>query len=101
MGICPLQLRGRRRGGLHGVRCLYKKTPNIKIFRPVDEGDEPLSRLPARDEPPRAPSRGRELYWLPGGGLLESDLDLKAIEALVGADTRRTTGTIEQIVAKY
>jgi uncharacterized protein (DUF1697 family) len=44
---------------------------------------------------------GRELYWLPSGGLLESDLDLKAIEALVGADTRRTMGTIEQIAAKY
>jgi uncharacterized protein (DUF1697 family) len=43
----------------------------------------------------------REVYWLPSGGLLESDLDLKAIEALVGTDTRRTTGTIEQIAAKY
>jgi len=44
---------------------------------------------------------GRELYWLPGGGLLESDLDLKAIEALLGQDTRRTMGTIEQIAAKH
>lgn len=44
---------------------------------------------------------GRELYWLPSGGLIESDLDLKAIEAAVGADTRRTMGTIEQIAAKH
>lgn len=44
---------------------------------------------------------GRELYWLPSGGLLESNLDLKAIEALLGADTRRTMGTVEQIAAKY
>jgi uncharacterized protein (DUF1697 family) len=44
---------------------------------------------------------GRELYWLPGGGLLESDLDLKAIEGLLGTDTRRTMGTIEQIAARY
>ncbi len=44
---------------------------------------------------------GRELYWLPSGGLLESDLDLKAIAALVGTDTRRTMGTIEQIASKY
>jgi uncharacterized protein (DUF1697 family) len=43
---------------------------------------------------------GRELYWLPSGGLLESDLDLKEIEKLLGADTRRTMGTIEQIAAK-
>lgn len=44
---------------------------------------------------------GRELYWLPSGGLLESSLDLKAIEAALGPDTRRTMGTIEQIAARY
>jgi uncharacterized protein (DUF1697 family) len=54
----------------------------------------------ASDEDPLELS-GRELYWLPSGGLLESDLDLKAIEAAVGSDTRRTMGTIEQIAAKY
>jgi uncharacterized protein (DUF1697 family) len=43
----------------------------------------------------------RELYWLPSGGILESDLDLKALEAIVGPDTRRTMGTIEQIAARY
>jgi uncharacterized protein (DUF1697 family) len=44
---------------------------------------------------------GREVYWLPSGGILDSDLDLKAAAAIVGADTRRTMGTIEQIAAKY
>ncbi len=44
---------------------------------------------------------GRELYWLPSGGISESSLDLKAMEAAVGLDTRRTMGTIEQIAAKY
>jgi uncharacterized protein (DUF1697 family) len=43
---------------------------------------------------------GREIFWLPSGGILDSGLDLKAIEAAVGADTRRTMGTIEQIAAK-
>jgi uncharacterized protein (DUF1697 family) len=43
----------------------------------------------------------RELYWLPSGGISESDLDLKTIEAAVGPWTMRTMGTIEQIVAKY
>lgn len=43
---------------------------------------------------------GSELYWLPSGGLLESELDLKAIERLLGKGTRRTMGTIEQIAAK-
>jgi uncharacterized protein (DUF1697 family) len=44
---------------------------------------------------------GRELYWLPSSGLLESRLDLKAIERVLGRDTRRTLGTIEQIASKY
>jgi uncharacterized protein (DUF1697 family) len=44
---------------------------------------------------------GRELYWLPSGGMLESSLDLDAIDALLGRSTRRTKGTIEQIAAKH
>jgi uncharacterized protein (DUF1697 family) len=44
---------------------------------------------------------GRELYWLPGGGTLESELDLKAIERALGAGTMRTKGTVDQIAAKY
>jgi uncharacterized protein (DUF1697 family) len=52
-------------------------------------------------EEDRLAIEGRELYWLPSGGLLESGLDLKAIEAIVGPDTRRTMGTIEQLAAKY
>lgn len=44
---------------------------------------------------------GKELYWLPSGGISESDLDLKAIAALLGPETLRTMGTIEQIAAKH
>lgn len=44
---------------------------------------------------------GPELYWLPSGGISESDLDLRAIEAALGPGTQRTMGTIEQIAAKY
>ena len=43
----------------------------------------------------------RELYWLPSGPMLESGLDLKEIDALVGLSTRRTMGTIEQIAEKH
>ena len=45
--------------------------------------------------------RDSELYWLPSGGLLESELDLKALGKLLGATTTRTKGTIEQIAAKH
>ena len=44
---------------------------------------------------------GRELYWLPSGGISESALDLKTIDALLGPDTMRTMGTIEQIAARH
>lgn len=44
---------------------------------------------------------GRELYWLPSGGVSETELDLKTVEAALGPWTMRTMGTIEQIVAKY
>jgi uncharacterized protein (DUF1697 family) len=43
---------------------------------------------------------GRELYWLPSGGISESGLDLKTVEAAVGPWTMRTKGTVDQIVAK-
>jgi uncharacterized protein (DUF1697 family) len=71
---------------------LLKKKPSTAAKKKVLAlaGDEDLLAIEAR-----------ELYWLPSGGLLESDLDLKAIEKLVGADTRRTMGTVEQIASKY
>jgi uncharacterized protein (DUF1697 family) len=45
--------------------------------------------------------RGRELYWLPSSGTLETELDLKALEEAVGPWTMRTMGTLEQLAAKY
>lgn len=44
---------------------------------------------------------GRELYWLPSGGISESELDLKTIESAVGPWTMRTKGTVDQIAAKH
>ncbi|MBK5221120.1 MAG: DUF1697 domain-containing protein [Thermoleophilia bacterium] len=44
---------------------------------------------------------GSELYWLPSGGTIDSDLDLKTIARVLGPGTQRTMGTIEQIAAKY
>jgi uncharacterized protein (DUF1697 family) len=42
-----------------------------------------------------------ELYWLPSGGLLDSPLELKAIEKLLGVMTMRTKNTLEQIAARH
>jgi uncharacterized protein (DUF1697 family) len=43
----------------------------------------------------------RELFWRPRGRMIESELDLKAIGKLIGLNTMRTSGTVEQIAAKY
>ncbi len=43
---------------------------------------------------------GRELYWLPSGGISESDLDLKALDTALGPGTIRTMGTIRAIGSK-
>jgi uncharacterized protein (DUF1697 family) len=43
----------------------------------------------------------KELYWAPEGRMLDSDLDLKAVEELIGANTMRTKGTIDEIAARW
>lgn len=57
--------------------------------------------LALASEDDRLAIEGRELYWLPSGGMSESDLDLKELAAILGPVTIRTMGTVEQIVTKY
>ena len=45
--------------------------------------------------------RAREVYWLPSGGLMDSDLDRKALDDLLGPSTVRTKGTVDLIAEKY
>lgn len=42
-----------------------------------------------------------ELYWLPSGGISESDLDLKTLFTALGPSTMRTANTVRRIAAKY
>lgn len=44
--------------------------------------------------------RGRQLYWLPSGGISESELDLRALGGHLGEMTIRTHGTVAQIAAR-
>ena len=78
-------------GQAAGRRCCRRSRPRRRARR---------SLALATDED-RLAIDGRELYWLPSGGMLESELDLKAIEKALGRGTLRTMGTIEQIAAKY
>jgi uncharacterized protein (DUF1697 family) len=67
--------------------------------KPAKKAAERVLALATKDDPLKL--AGRELYWLPKGGTLESELDLKAIDNLVGPITRRTMGTIELIAQKH
>jgi uncharacterized protein (DUF1697 family) len=44
---------------------------------------------------------GTELYWLPSGGQMQTALNLRAIDNLVGENTRRTKSMISEIAEKF
>jgi uncharacterized protein (DUF1697 family) len=67
--------------------------------KPVSADRKKVLALSSKDD--RLVVEGRELYWLPRGGMSESELDLKAIGAALGLHTIRTKGTVDQIAAKY
>ena len=43
----------------------------------------------------------KELYWGPEGRMTDSEIDLKAIEKLIGPTTMRTKDTVDQIAARF
>jgi uncharacterized protein (DUF1697 family) len=67
--------------------------------RPSAAAAEKALSLSTEDD--RLAIEGRELYWLPKGGMSESELDLKALATILGPTTIRTKGTIDQIAAKH
>jgi len=73
----------------------------VDLLRSSPDGRARDAVLALADEEDRLTFGERELYWLPSGGLLESALDLAAIERLLGPSTRRTKGTIEQFAGKH
>ncbi len=44
---------------------------------------------------------GRELYWWPKGNFLDSELDLKVVEGILGPMTIRTKGTVERLAKRF
>ena len=57
--------------------------------------------LALADDDNRLAFEGRELYWLPSGGIRNSAPYLKPLEELVGQWTMRTKGTVEALAGKY
>jgi uncharacterized protein (DUF1697 family) len=78
-----------------------KGKPQVVLLakKPTAKAKKALEEL--RPEDDVMVVEGRELHWLPGAGLSETEVDTKALDAALGKGTTRTTGTIEQIAAKY
>ena len=87
---------------------LRKKTLRLRLrlirYNPVTKGRTQRARrsvlVLATDKDALAFS-DHELYWLPSGGMSDSDLDLKAIWQVLGTNTIRTKGTVDQMAAKF
>jgi uncharacterized protein (DUF1697 family) len=75
--------------------------PQILILReePAVSAREAVLALASPDD--RLSIEGRELYWLPSGGILESELDLDEIGKRLGLGTMRTHNTIARLTAKF
>ncbi len=57
--------------------------------------------LKLSNEDDRLELASRELYWMPKGNLMDTELDLRAVEELVGVMTIRTKRTIERLVTRF
>lgn len=66
---------------------------------PKDAVAEQVLALATDDD--RLAFGARELYWLPRGLMMDSGLELRELERLVGGWTMRTKGTIERIAARF
>lgn len=64
------------------------RKPDPKVLEFASESD-PLALGP------------KELFWGPEGRMTDSEIDLAAMEKLVGPWTMRTKGTVDQIAARY
>jgi uncharacterized protein (DUF1697 family) len=78
-------------GGKHQV-ILLGATPSATIREQALELASAEDRLAFGD---------RELHWLPSAGVSGSDLDLKALAALLGPSTVRTLNTIGRITDRF
>lgn len=72
---------------------------SMLLEAPAVKAGEQVLALGSEED--RLAIRGRELYWLPSAGILDSRLDLAAIESALGLTTTRTKGTVELLAAKH
>ncbi len=75
--------------------------PQVALLKKKPTASAKRSVLALEDESDRLRFGERELFWLPAGGVSESELDWRAIAKALGATTVRTFGTVEQIASRW
>ena len=75
----------------------------LQVALLLDPPDADAQRTVQRlsDGRDRLSADATELYWLPSGGITESDLDLKMLFTALGPSTMRTANTVRRVAAKY
>ena len=66
--------------------------------KPTAKARTAALELATKDDP--LAIEGTELFWLPKAGMMDSDLDQKALGKILGPSTMRTMGTVEQIAER-
>ena len=75
--------------------------PQVGFLRAEPDGPRRVEALALAPEGDRLHVQGREVHWLPNGGLARSELDMAALRRLVGPMTLRTADTVRRIVATF
>jgi uncharacterized protein (DUF1697 family) len=83
------------------LRARLKGKPQVALLQAKPPAGDARKALALAGDEDALALEGRELHWLPAGGISDSKLDLKALERLLGPMTIRTMGTIEQIASKH
>ncbi len=80
-----------------------ERTGKMQVAMVRDEVDESAraSVLELSNDADLLEMVGRELYWWPKGNFLDSELDLKVVEGILGPVTIRTKGTVERLAKKF
>lgn len=75
--------------------------PQVAMLAAAPDDEVRRAVLEHATDDDRLAVHGRELHWLPAGRMTDSELDLAAIEKLLGGWTMRTANTISRLVKKY
>jgi uncharacterized protein (DUF1697 family) len=73
----------------------------VAFLRSAPSAAAAATALALAPDEDRLALQGRELYWLPQGGVSDSALDLAALERMLGPMTMRTASTVTRLFDRH